>query len=230
MKTEWKLQPICSEPQKLHPNFFKYSTSGTSIAIPQQADKLPAQSQLNIDQFGQLGFPQNFIWQLNVGVPILLECIPLQNSAADCSSLFEHKDSAKETLQKWEQAWVFIEVNEQPHIVNPLGVAESDGKLRMVVNATASRFNDHLSKPKFSLLTHTEIISCLRAESLKLTSRVESCNCRFKHANGLSWVFSNPSTRNCVSSCANQLVWSQARSSSKLFPSRWSNAYRSYSM
>lgn len=93
-----------------------------------------------------------------LGVPLLLESIPPQCEIDNYSSINENIDFVKETLEKWEHLGVYQEVHDKPHVISPLGVAEKDGKKRLVVDATASGLNDHLVNPSFHLPTHSDII------------------------------------------------------------------------
>lgn len=153
---------ICSDMTILPDDFFVQSPFGKSIAVPLTNDEPTIQSRLRIDRLRQLGFPPTYCGSLETGVPLLVHTWPPHINLPNYPSLFAHQEFAKQTLEKWHDEGFTQEVTEQPHLINPLGVAEKHGKLRLVVDATASGLNEHLFTPKFSLPNHSDIVRKLQ--------------------------------------------------------------------
>ena len=149
---------ICTRKEILPNELILNSPFGMSPANPPTTNETPVQSNLNLEHFELLGFPSSFINTLGTRIPLLMHSIPTAVHIENYFSVFKHEAFAQETLNKWKHMGTYEEVDHKPHLINPLGVVEREGRLRLVVDATASGLNDILYPPKFQLPTHTSII------------------------------------------------------------------------
>lgn len=156
------MDDICTNKRSLPVNLFRDNPFGMSPASPASKNEKPIETNLNIQRFRQLGFPEAYCHSLETGVPLLMHTIPQQCEIKNYSSVYEHEIFARETLEKWKKLGVYTETETKPHIISPLGVTLRDGKQRLVLDATVSGLNESLLVPKFKLPTHNSIINTMK--------------------------------------------------------------------
>lgn len=162
---EWQMKHICTDLAQMPRDLFANSQFGYSPAAPPCAHEPQTPSGLHIDRFTQLGFPETFTRQLRIGIPLLLHTLPPAAHIDNYSSVADHLDFVRDTLQQWHTMGVYKEINSRPHITHPLGVVAKDNKLRLIVDASATRLNEHLYAPKFSLPSHAKILPSLTRDT-----------------------------------------------------------------
>lgn len=164
--TLWEMGHICTRPEKLPRDFFSESAFGKSTAEKGQTrtgSKESIKSNLNVENFKRIGFPDSFCQILTNGLPLLLHTIPTKRSIKNHQSVeeTENRNFVQEALEKWERADVFIYTKEVPHLTNPLKVVVKGTKRRLVLDARSSGLNEGIWAPKFALPRMDEIIGLL---------------------------------------------------------------------
>lgn len=176
---QWNTENICTKPEKLPHDFFSESAFGKSTAETTKemtGAKEPARSNLNIERFRQLGFPESFCRILENGLPLLLHTIPNQRAVENHQSVAEAENQSfvQEALAKWEGAGVFAYTDDRPHLLNPLKVVVKGTKRRLVLDARSSGLNEGIWAPKFALPRMDEIIHLLRDEAWMMKADLEN--------------------------------------------------------
>lgn len=164
--TTWNIRHICTRPEK-HPNdFFAASPFGRSIAKATETERMAegtTESNLNMNHFAELGFPQGFQSTLRRGLPLLLHAIPQKRVMANHRSTAdpENRGFLNEALEKWEKAEIFTYSEKIPHVINSLKVVVKGTKRRLVLDARSSGLNEKIIAPKFALPQMSEIINMI---------------------------------------------------------------------
>lgn len=158
------LEHICCNTHALPEDFFRQSIFGKSMINEHDTTAPRTPTELNINQFRRVGFPESFCTSLEHGLSLLLganpprRLVPNHNTA----NLHENREFITTTLAKWEAMNIISYVREQPYIVNPLSVVDNGKKKRLVLDARSSGLNDHIISPKFHLPNIEEIMQTLQ--------------------------------------------------------------------
>lgn len=150
---QWHYNHICTQPERLPDNFFNKSPFGKSLITLEERANTRVESNLNTDNFDELGFPSEFVKSLRNGLPLLLHSMPVRRRTQHHQSVLdeENRSSVEKALTQWEKDRVFEYTEMEPFLLNPLKLVITETKKRLVFDARSSGLNEHILAPKFTL-------------------------------------------------------------------------------
>lgn len=150
---QWHYNHICTKPERMPADFFDISPFGKSLITLEDKENQKVESNLNTNNFDELGFPQKFVKSLWNRLPLLLHSRPSKRRTKHHQSVLDkhNRSSVEKALAQWEIDEVFRYTETEPFLLNPLKLVITETKKRLVLDARSSGLNKHIIAPKFVL-------------------------------------------------------------------------------